>query len=100
VAERRARRALAGSVVFLVVAPGTVAGWVPYWLAVVAIVLGQALVLGSAALLEYAALLWLLFHAFVLLYEEPNLRTRFGPSYEVYRRNVRRWWPRFRPWDG
>jgi len=70
----------------------------PMYVAVLAIVIGQGLVLGSGALLQYAALLWLLFHAFVLLYEEPRLGSRFGASYDVYRRNVRRWWPRVKPW--
>ena len=35
-----------------------------------------------------------LFHVFVLLYEEPALRTRFGESYARYTRAVRRWLPR------
>ncbi len=70
----------------------------PMYVAVLAIVVGQGLVLGSGALLRYAALLWLLFHLFVVLHEEPRLGSRFGASYEAYRRNVRRWWPRIRPW--
>ena len=72
----------------------------PMYVAVVAIVLGQALLLGSVGLLRYAVVLWVFFEAFVLLYEEPSLRARFGASYETYCRNVRRWWPRLRPWTG
>ena len=71
----------------------------PMYVAVLAIVIGQGLVLGSGVL-RYAALLWLLFHAFVVLYEEPRLGSRFGAPCEVYRRNVRRWWPRTKPWVG
>jgi len=165
--ERGATRALLGSLLFFVLAPGTVAGWVPYWLtrwrvespflgvaalrvvggllvcaglasvvesflrfalvgfgtpapvaptrhlvvsgqyrhvrnpmyvAVVATILGQALAFGSLALLQYAAVVWLAFHAFVRLYEEPTLAAQFGASYHEYRRHVRRWWPRLRPW--
>ena len=70
----------------------------PMYVAVLAIVVGQGLVLGSGALLQYAALLWLLFHAFVVFYEEPRLGSRFGASYDAYRRHVRRWWPRIKPW--
>jgi len=70
----------------------------PMYMAVLGTVIGQGLVLGSGALLEYAALLWLLFHLFVVLYEEPRLGSRFGASYREYCRNVRRWWPRVRPW--
>lgn len=70
----------------------------PMYVAVLALVVGQGFVLGSGALLPYAALLWLLFNAFVVLYEEPRLASLFGESYEAYRRNVRRWWPRIKPW--
>lgn len=70
----------------------------PMYVAVLVIVLGQGLVLGSSVLLGYAALLWLLFHIFVVLYEEPTLALRFGAPYRVYCQNVRRWWPRVRPW--
>jgi protein-S-isoprenylcysteine O-methyltransferase Ste14 len=70
----------------------------PMYVAVLAIIIGQALLFGSIVLLPYAALVWLLFHGFVLLYEEPTLRRRYGPSYEAYRANVRRWRPRMRPW--
>jgi protein-S-isoprenylcysteine O-methyltransferase Ste14 len=36
---------------------------------------------------------------FVLLYEEPTLRRKFGAEYEEYCRNVRRWVPRLRAWE-
>jgi len=169
VTEGRAWRAVVGSFVFFVAAPGTVAGWVPFrlthwhmeppllglpasrvaggmlviaglaslvesflrfalvglgtpapvapparlvisgqyshvrnpmYVAVVTLILGQSLAFGSVVLLRYGVVVWLLFHAFVLLYEEPTLRARFGPAYESYRRNVGRWWPRVRPWSG
>lgn len=72
----------------------------PMYVGVVAAIVGQALLLGSPVLLRYAALVWLFFFAFVVLYEEPSLRRRFGPSYESYRAHVRRWWPRIAPWQG
>ncbi len=70
----------------------------PMYVAVLAIVIGQGLVLGSVVLLLYAALLWVLFHLFVVVYEEPRLGSRFAASYDAYRRNVGRWWPRVKPW--
>jgi protein-S-isoprenylcysteine O-methyltransferase Ste14 len=70
----------------------------PMYVAVLCVILGQALFFGSLVLLQYAGVVWLLFHAFVLVYEEPTLRQRFGSSYEAYRANVRRWWPRLTPW--
>lgn len=161
--------AMLGSLVFFVIAPGTVAGWIPYaisgwqmqppvlgvtavpfvgaglvgigavclvecfvrfaitghgtpapvapteilvvsgfyrhvrnpmYLAVVTIILGQGLLLGSLALLRYAGVVWVLFHFFVLLYEEPTLAARYGVRYSEYRAQVRRWWPRATAWKG
>ena len=66
----------------------------PMYVAVTTVVLGEALLFGSPALLAYAAGLWVVFHLFVTLYEEPGLRARFGPSYEAYLRTVPRWIPR------
>jgi hypothetical protein len=36
------------------------------------------LIFGNARLLEYRVLVWLLFHLFVLVYEEPILKASFG----------------------
>src|SRR6266705_2487660 len=38
-------------------------------------------------------------HLFVVFYEEPTLRGKFGAEYEEYCRNVGRWWPRVPGWD-
>jgi protein-S-isoprenylcysteine O-methyltransferase Ste14 len=38
-------------------------------------------------------------HLFVVFYEEPTLRKKFGTEYEKYSRNVRRWWPRVQGWN-
>jgi protein-S-isoprenylcysteine O-methyltransferase Ste14 len=66
----------------------------PMYLGVLAIIFGQALLFGARRLLVYGALAWLAVHLFVLLYEEPTLRGRYGDEYEAYRSAVRRWWPR------
>jgi protein-S-isoprenylcysteine O-methyltransferase Ste14 len=66
----------------------------PMYLAVVGAIAGQALLFANAPLLAYALGVWLLFHLFVLGYEEPTLRRQFGDSYLTYQREVRRWWPR------
>ena len=70
----------------------------PMYLAVAAIIVGQALVLGRANLLLYAAAFAVAVVAFVRWYEEPTLRRRFGEQYETYRRAVPPWWPRRDPW--
>ena len=70
----------------------------PMYVAVVSAILGQGLLLGNSRVLEYGALVWLLFHLFVLLYEEPTLRSSFGPEYRAFCAEVPRWIPRFTPW--
>jgi len=72
----------------------------PMYVAVVSTILGQSLVLGNAALLEYGAVVWLLFHLFVLIYEEPTLEATFGPEYQSFCAAVPRWIPRMTPWRG
>jgi protein-S-isoprenylcysteine O-methyltransferase Ste14 len=73
----------------------------PMYVAVFALIAGQALLLGSLTLLVYGALVWLAFHLFVLIYEEPTLRRQFPEDYAAFSRAVPRWLPRLRPWrDG
>jgi protein-S-isoprenylcysteine O-methyltransferase Ste14 len=67
--------------------------------AVVAVIVGQALLLWQPGLLAYAAVIALAFVVFVAGYEQPTLLRQFGDSYEAYRRAVPAWWPRLRPWD-
>lgn len=68
----------------------------PMYLAVLAVLLAQALWHRSAALAAYAAAVFAAFHLFVVLYEEPALARLFGEAYAGYRARVPRWlgWPR------
>jgi len=50
--------------------------------------------LRATSLLLDTALFFLIANLFAMFYEEPNLRARFGGSYEHYRRSVGRWIPR------
>jgi protein-S-isoprenylcysteine O-methyltransferase Ste14 len=68
----------------------------PMYVAVLSLIIGQALLFGSVALLEYGLVVWLGFFAFVLLYEEPTLREKFGQEYQDYCSRVPRWIPRLR----
>ena len=70
----------------------------PMYLAVGAIVVGQALLLGRAVLLAYAAVFAGAVVTFVRGYEEPTLARRYGAEYEAYRSAVPGWWPRRTPW--
>jgi len=71
----------------------------PMYLAVVAVIAGQALLLGRPVLMAYAALVWATVATFVRAYEEPTLEDRFGAEYDAYRRAVPAWHPRCRPWS-
>ncbi len=68
----------------------------PMYLSVTTIVLGEALLTHSAALGVYLAIWFVGAHLFVIGYEEPTLRRRFGVSYDEYTQQVGRWIPRFR----
>jgi protein-S-isoprenylcysteine O-methyltransferase Ste14 len=70
----------------------------PMYVAVSSLVFGQGLLFGSLQVLKYGVLVILGFHLFVLLYEEPALRGKFGAEYDNYCKNVRRWWPRLKAW--
>jgi protein-S-isoprenylcysteine O-methyltransferase Ste14 len=71
----------------------------PMYLAVVAVIAGQALLLGQPGLLGYAAVVGGATAAFAHGYEEPTLSRQFGSEYEAYRRAVPAWWPRRHPWQ-
>ena len=70
----------------------------PMYVAVVSTILGQGFLLGNVALLEYGGLVWLLFHLFVVVYEEPTLKANFGSEYTTFCAEVPRWIPRLTPW--
>ena len=69
---------------------GFALGWIGLW-----VVFGHA----NPRVIAAVAGVALAVHLFVLFYEEPTLRKKFGEDYEDYGRNVRRWWPRTRGWD-
>jgi protein-S-isoprenylcysteine O-methyltransferase Ste14 len=71
----------------------------PMYLAVGAVIAGQALLLARPVLLLYAALFGVAVVAFVRGYEEPALARRFGERYDEYRRAVPGWLPRRTPWE-
>src|SRR4051794_20633828 len=68
----------------------------PMYLAVEAVIVGQALLLTRPVLLVWALVVGAAVVTFVKLYEEPVLADRYGAEYERYRRTVPGWIPR--PW--
>jgi protein-S-isoprenylcysteine O-methyltransferase Ste14 len=70
----------------------------PMYLGLIVAMVGQALLFGSLSLLLWAAAFWVITASFVRWYEEPTLVHEYGDEYQAYRRNVRAWIPRLRPW--
>src|SRR5208283_1779077 len=56
----------------------------PMYVVVSSLIFGQGLLFGNVPVLEYGFVIWLTFFAFVLLYEEPALRRKFGKQYEEF----------------
>ena len=72
----------------------------PMYVAVLSIILGQALLFSSWAVFGYGIVAAAAMVSFVRLYEEPTLARRYGAEYEAYRRAVPGWLPRLTPWRG
>ena len=60
----------------------------PMYVAVVAMIAGQALLFSQLNLLLYAAGFWIAAHLFVIFYEEPTLHHKYGAEYDAYREKV------------
>lgn len=70
----------------------------PMYVAVVSLILGQGFLFASVRVLEYGIVVWVIFHLFVLIYEEPVLRSGYGHEYQEFCNHVPRWIPRVRAW--
>lgn len=57
---------------------------------------GEGLLLQSWGIWVWGLILAVGWHLFVVLYEEPTLRRRFGQEYDAYAAHVPRWVPRWR----
>jgi protein-S-isoprenylcysteine O-methyltransferase Ste14 len=65
----------------------------PMYIGVLLFLLGESVFFRSRGFLVYT-FAWLGFvHLNVIVYEEPNLRRKFGGSYDRYTSSVRRWIP-------
>jgi protein-S-isoprenylcysteine O-methyltransferase Ste14 len=65
----------------------------PMYIGGMTLLAGLALVERSISILLFTAGWFVLAHLFVILYEEPTLRRKFGRTYEDYCRTVPRWIP-------
>jgi protein-S-isoprenylcysteine O-methyltransferase Ste14 len=68
----------------------------PMYLAVAALIFGQAVLFASLPVALYGMVVAVAFDTFVRLYEEPTLREAYGDEYVAYSSAVPRWIPRLR----
>ena len=73
----------------------------PMYIGMGLVLLGEILLWPQIAreLIILMVVLWALVNGFVMLYEEPHLRDKFGDDYIHYCQHVRRWLPRLTPFD-
>ena len=68
----------------------------PMYVGAVLIVLAEAVYFQYAWLVLYAIGLWAVLHIALVIFEEPQLKKRFGSDYEQYLKTVPRWIPKLR----
>lgn len=66
----------------------------PMYIGGLCMLVGLGLLERSISILLMALAVFAVVHLFVVLYEEPTLRKKFGSSYQDYCMQVRRWIPR------
>lgn len=65
----------------------------PMYVAALLALTGEVILFGSISILIYAAIVFTVFHLWIIFYEEPTLKRKFGASYERYCMKVSRWIP-------
>ncbi len=68
----------------------------PIYVGVLTLLIGHFLWFKTIWMLVYAIVVFLAFHLFVTLYEEPTLKAKFGAAYQQYCKSIPRWIPKIR----
>ncbi len=68
----------------------------PIYVGTLTIIIGHFLWFKTIWMLAYSVVVFLVFHLFVALYEEPTLKEKFGMTYENYCKSVPRWIPKIK----
>ncbi|GAB3456435.1 isoprenylcysteine carboxylmethyltransferase family protein [Streptomonospora sediminis] len=71
----------------------------PMYVALVGVLIGEALLFASVGVLVWTLVCWTAAALGVRFFEEPMMRRSFGAEFAEYRRNVPAWLPRLRPWS-
>ena len=71
----------------------------PMYVGVILVLIGEALWFPSWSFALYIAAFFAVVNVYILVYEEPNLRRRFGDDYARYAAAVSRWMPG-KPYSG
>jgi protein-S-isoprenylcysteine O-methyltransferase Ste14 len=66
----------------------------PMYVGILLLLTGHFLWFGTWSLLIYIVVAFVIIHLFVILYEEPTLKRKFGTSYKAYMKRVPRWIPK------
>ena len=66
----------------------------PMYVGVLLMIFGQAVFFANRHIAIYGACAAVIVHMFVVFYEEPTLRTRYGAEYERFCQHVGQWIPR------
>ena len=72
----------------------------PMYLGVISALVFSTILFLNLWLGLYSLIVFVLFHLFVVYYEEPALRAKFGTEYEEYQMAVPRWGLRIKPYKG
>jgi protein-S-isoprenylcysteine O-methyltransferase Ste14 len=71
----------------------------PMILGVLTVLAGEAIAFMSWKIFEWMILFFVINQLYFMVYEEPSLERRFGKEYLEYKRKVRRWIPRLKPYQ-
>jgi protein-S-isoprenylcysteine O-methyltransferase Ste14 len=70
----------------------------PMIIGVLIVLIGESVAILSFSILIWALAFFIINNIYFILYEEPNLKRKFGQEYQDYKRKVYRWVPRRKPY--
>ena len=71
----------------------------PMYTMVICVLISETLFYNSVNILFYAGAVFLVFHLFVIFYEEPHLKKVFGEEYKRYLSEIPRWGISLKPFS-